>query len=102
MVIFYSRALAEVVLVYFVLTGNIRLKENKFFKSDVRSKPTEELHEFDDMDGYEDGVDDELDFDNGSYEIKRLESEPSKTKEEAEKTAIGLLTARLEFLADEL
>lgn len=75
-------------------SGNIRLKENKFFQSDVRSKPTEELHEFDDMDGYEDGVDDELDFDNGSYEIKRLESEPSKTKEEAEKTAIGLLTAR--------
>ncbi|KAJ0695497.1 hypothetical protein HanLR1_Chr10g0346291 [Helianthus annuus] len=56
----------------------------------MESNPVEEFHEFDVMEGPEDALD-EFDSHNGEYEIKHLAVEPSKSKEEAEKTTIRLL-----------
>ncbi|KAI3810181.1 hypothetical protein L1987_19791 [Smallanthus sonchifolius] len=88
-------------------SGNLRSKEKKTRNSAVRlevrghnykwqsavSNSVEELHEFDAMEGLDDALD-ELDSENGEYEIKHLALEPSKSKEEAEKIAIRLLAAR--------
>ncbi|KAI7753807.1 hypothetical protein M8C21_027088, partial [Ambrosia artemisiifolia] len=91
----------------YIKSGNLRLKEKKICSSAVRlealehnlkwkaaeSKPVEEFHAFDVMEGPEDALD-ELDFHNGEYKIERLAIEPSKGKEEAEKAAIRLLAVR--------
>ncbi|PWA70965.1 Regulatory protein RecX [Artemisia annua] len=89
---------------------NLRSKEKNIRNLDVRavelgerdnewryaeSKVMEEVHEFDELEGPEEALElDELDAHNGKYEIKHLAVEPGKTKEEAEKIAIGLLAAR--------
>ncbi|KAI3769115.1 hypothetical protein L6452_00214 [Arctium lappa] len=89
-------------------SGKLKSKEKTIRSSDVRSEvgehdykwrfaesnSMEELDEFDAMEGPEEEVLDELDTHNGNYEIKSLAPEPSKTKEAAEKTTIGLLAAR--------
>nr|XP_043621799.1 regulatory protein RecX [Erigeron canadensis] len=85
-------------------SGTFRSKEteirNSVMRSEVgeydynwRSKPKDELNEIDTMEGYEEPIDDELDFQNGNYEIKHLVVESSKSKE-AEMVAVGLLAKR--------
>ncbi|XP_076884699.1 uncharacterized protein LOC143533967 [Bidens hawaiensis] len=88
-------------------SDNLRSKGKKVRNSSVRSNvmehnynlrsveanSVEEIHEFDAMEGPEEALD-ELDSHNGEYEIKHLSTEPSKSKEKAENTAIRLLAAR--------
>ncbi|KAL9999226.1 hypothetical protein Hdeb2414_s0496g00905611 [Helianthus debilis subsp. tardiflorus] len=64
--------------------------EDSYKWRSVESNPVEEFHEFDVMEGPEEALD-EFDSHSGEYEIKHLAVEPSKSKEEAEKTAIRLL-----------
>lgn len=99
--------MTEVDLVY-VYAGHVISKEKKTYNSNVRlevgepdykwrsadSKVMEEADEFDAMEGLDEDLD-EHDSLNGEYEIKNL---TIKTKEEAEKTAIRLLGARLKSL----
>lgn len=95
----------------YVQTGHLRSNETEKLNSAARSeagerdfewrsfesKPMEELDEFDAMEDSKQDLD-EPDFQSGEYEIKHLTLEPNKTKEEAEKSAIRLLAARLESL----
>ncbi|XP_024965401.1 uncharacterized protein LOC112505700 isoform X2 [Cynara cardunculus var. scolymus] len=88
-------------------SGKLKSKEKKIRNSAVRSEvgehdykwrfpesnSGEDLDEFDAMEGPE-AVLDEFDTHNGNNEIKHLAPDPSKTKEAAEKTTIGLLAAR--------